>query len=647
MTVARRGAPVRAPALALACSLFCALAGSIASALFVESSTPARARLVPLEQPALDRQEPAVREQLSTARARLDALLASTSIQDSELAEEYGRLGRLYFLYDIVDLTVPALENAILLAPDDPRWHYFLAVHQTFEGDLVGAERSLRRVLELKPNDPPTVVRLANVTLDLGRAAEAEPLYRQVAQLDPLRAAALAGLARIASERGEHAEAIELAEQALALQPEADSLYHVIGMAHRALGDRDAARAALAKNKHGRVRFEDPLVDALSTENASAEAHFQAASEAMRRNDLEEAVSFYRSYLALKGDDSLTYHNMGVALLALDRWDEGLDALRRAVALDDSSRGAHYSLGSALAELGRYDEALPHYRRAHELDPVEKGIHADWATLLAKVGRTEEAVAELETILREDPLQYYGRLKYGTVLAQLGRDAEARAQLEQIADSGGLGARERAEAHLHLGLLALRRRDAAAARRHFETAVALDAKSAEAQRALGEDLAREGRFAEAASALARALALEPENERGQFSHAMALLLGESYAGALAALEGAVHELPQNVALRHLLARLLATCPDDAVRDGARALSLAREVVAADLKLDHVETLAMAFAESGLWDDAVSTQREVIAQAERLGAGAGRAHQQRLARLALYERRQPVRAPWRG
>ena len=646
--VARRGARVRAFVLALACSFICALAGSVANALTVESSAPARTGLVPLALPALDRQEPAVRGQLSAERARLDALLAASETQDRDLAEAYGRLGRLYFLYDIVDLTVPAFQNAILLAPDDPRWHYFMAVHQTFEGDLDGAERSLRRVLELKPNDPPTVVRLANVTLDLGRAAEAEPLYRQVAPLEPQRAAALAGLARIASERGEHAEAIELAEQALALQPEADSLYHVIGMALRALGDRDAARAALAKNKHGRVRFEDPLVDALSTENASAEAHFQAASEAMRRNDLEEAVGFYRSYLALTGDDdSLTYHNMGVALLALDRWDEGLDALRRAVALDDNSRGAHYSLGSALAELGQYDEALPHYRRAHELDPVEKGIHADWATLLAKVGRTEEAIAELETILREDPLQYYARLKYGTVLAQAGRDSEARAQLQQIADSGGLGARERAEAQVHLGLLATRRRDAAAARGHFETAVALDARSAEAQRALGEDLAREGRFAEAATALARAVELEPENERGQFSHAMALLLGESYAGALAALEDALRELPQNVALRHLLARLLATCPDDAVRDGARALSLAREVVAADLDLDHVETLAMAFAESGLWDDAVSTQREVIAQAERLGAAGGRAHQQRLARLALYERREPVRAPWRG
>jgi tetratricopeptide (TPR) repeat protein len=613
-----------------------------------ERGAPAsRARLTPLAEPALERQEEGVRAQLRAARGQLDALLAAPATTDGELAEAYGRLGRLYFLYDIVDLTVPALENANLLSPDDYRWPYFLAVHQTFEGDLEGAERSLRRVLELRPGDAPSLVRLANVLLDQGRAGEAEPLYRRAIELPAQRAAALAGLARIASERREHALAIELAEQALALQPAADSLYHLVGLARRELGDREAARVALAKNKHGRVRFEDPLVDGLAAENASAQAHLHAASEAMRRNDLDEAVRFYRSYLALEGDDANVYHNMGVALLSLNRWPEGLDALRRAVALDNGSRSAHFSLGSALAELGRYDEALPHYRRAYEIDPSEKNVHADLATLLAKVGRSDEALAELESILKEDPLHAYARLKYGTVLAQMGRDRDARPHLEAMAESGALGARERAEAHYHLGLLATRRRDAEASRRHLEAAVSLDRKSSEAQRALGEDLAREGRFAEASVALERAVELEPTDERSQFSRAMAYLLGERYPAAAAALEAAVRALPDNIALRHLLARVLATCPEAAVRDGGRALVLAQQVVAAELSFEHVETLAMAFAEAGRYDEAVATQRQVIAHAERVGAASGRAHEQRLERLARYERREPVRAPWRG
>jgi tetratricopeptide (TPR) repeat protein len=476
---------------------------------------------------------------------------------------------------------------------------------------------------------------------------EAEPLYRAVVELEPQRAAALAGLARIAQERGEHAQAIELAEQALALQPAADSLYHVVGMSHRALGDRDAAREAMAKNKHGRVRFHDPLVDSLGTENASAEAHFQAASDAQRRDHLEEAIGFYRSYLALKGEDSRAYHNMGVALLSLERWDEGLAALRRALALDDASHSAHYSLGSALADLGRFEEALPHYQRAHELDPAEKGIHADWATLLAKVGRADEALAELEAILRDDPEQFYARLKYGAVLAQVGRDSEALAELGRVAESGGLGSRERGEAHYHLGVLASKRGDAEAARRHFESAVQLDAKSGQAQRAYGEDLARQGRLADAALALARAVELEPSDERGRFSLAMSLLLDDRCPDAAVSLDAGVRALPGSVALRHLLARLLATCPESAARDGARAVELAQQVAAAQLTLEHVETLAMALAEAERWEEAAATQRRAIAEAERSGAAATAAHRLRLERLARYERREPVRAPWRG
>ncbi|HUP25374.1 MAG TPA: tetratricopeptide repeat protein [Thermoanaerobaculia bacterium] len=612
-----------------------------------EAAPSRRPQLAPLEEPALERQEPAVRRQLGEARRRLDQLLASDAATDRELGEAFGRLGRLYFLYDIVDLTIPALHNAQLLAPDDYRWPYFIAVHQTFEGDLENAERNLRRVLELQPDDAPTLVRLANVLLDQGRAAEAEPLYRTVAELEPQRAAALAGLARIAQERGEHERAIELAEQALALQPRADSLYHLAGMSHRALGDREAARAALERNKHGRVLFADPLVDALGAENASVEAHFQAASEAMRRSDFEGAVRFYQSYLRAKGEDASTLHNLGIALLSLDRWDEALATLRRAVELDPRSRAASFSLGSALADLGRHEEALPFYQRAHELDPAEKVIHADWATLLAKVGEVPRALAELEGILAEDPLQYYARLKYGTVLTLAGRFDEAWSQLRQVADSGGLGPPSRAEAHVYLARLAARRGESDAARDHLEQAVGLDPRSPEAQLAWGEELARQGLFDQAAEALREAVGRDPQDERAHFSLAMALLLGKRYAAAVGALEEALRALPENVPLRHLLARVLATSPDAEARNAARALELAQQVVAQRLTLDHVETLAMAFAESGQWEEAAATQRQVITHAERLGSASGAAHQQRLERLARYQRRETVRAPWEG
>lgn len=606
-----------------------------------------RPPLAELPHPALDSQEQAVREQLTELRRQLDVLIADPATPLVRLAESFGRLGRLYFLYDLVDLASQALENAKLLSPRDYRWPYFLAAHQGFEGDLDGAIANLERVLELRPNDLPSLIRLGDLHAKRGAAEPARGYYERALAQDENVAAAHAGLGRLDLDAGEHRRAVERVERALALQPEADELYHTLGMAYRGLGEMERAREALRKNRHGRITFDDPLIESLGLENASAEAHFQMASDAMRRQDFERAVGLYRSYLELRPEDAVAHNNLGIALLGLDRWEEGMLALRRSVELDPEQRGGQYSLATALAELGRYQEALEHYQKAHEIDPAERVIHADWATLLAKVGRIDESIAELRSLLAEDPLQDYARLKLGTVLVEAGRLEEAATELRQVADSGGLQRPGRGEAHYNLGVIAERRGDLAEALARYDRAVELAPRLAEAQRARGVLLARDGDLEGAAAAFARAVEIEPETERHRFELAMALLLGGQEAQARSALEAALRELPAALSTRHLLARLLASATDPAVRDGARAVELAQGVVERALTLEHAETLAMALAETGRYEEAAAWQQRVIQQAGAAGEASGGAHAARLERLELYRRGEPARAPWRG
>jgi cytochrome c-type biogenesis protein CcmH/NrfG len=62
-----------------------------------------------------------------------------------------------------------------------------------------------------------------------------------------------------------------------------------------------------------------------------------------------------------------------------------------------------------------------------------------------------------------------------------------------------------------------------------------------------------------------------------------------------------------------LAWLLSTCPDGVVRDGARAVTLAEEVVASTPNdIAYLDTLAAAYAESGRFEEAVKTQQAAIA-----------------------------------
>jgi hypothetical protein len=80
-------------------------------------------------------------------------------------------------------------------------------------------------------------------------------------------------------------------------------------------------------------------------------------------------VASYREVVRLEPDHSEALNNLGVALHAMQRTDEALDALRRAVAIAPGYAEAHNNLGNALRERGEFDEAESCYRRALAIKP--------------------------------------------------------------------------------------------------------------------------------------------------------------------------------------------------------------------------------------------------------------------------------------
>jgi hypothetical protein len=90
--------------------------------------------------------------------------------------------------------------------------------------------------------------------------------------------------------------------------------------------------------------------------------------------------------------------------------------------------------------------------------------------------------------------------------------------------------------------------------------------------------------------------------------------------------------------------VLAAAPDDRVRDGARARALVEDILSREQRtLDLGETMAMAMAEMGRYDDAASLQRDLMTGAGRAGLHGVMPRLKR--NLDLYEKRQPCRTPW--
>ena len=85
-----------------------------------------------------------------------------------------------------------------------------------------------------------------------------------------------------------------------------------------------------------------------------------------------------------------------------------------------------------------------------------------------------------------------------------------------------------------------------------------------------------------------------------------------------------------------LAWLLATCPDDNVRNGRRAVTLAEKAVELTERKNatYLDTLAAAYAEARRFDDAVRVQQEALTD-RRLVLDDGNAAN---ARLELYRKK---------
>ena len=277
-------------------------------------------------------------------------------------------------------------------------------------------------------------------------------------------------------------------------------------------------------------------------------------------------------------------------------FEHGLDIKR------EGNSFCYYCLGNALWDSGDLDGAVTNYRIALKIVPDMTEASSRLGFILLQQNKPAEAEVEFREVLRVTPSDTKAHKYLGDILAGQGKLAEAQAE--------------------------------------YDAVLRLNPGNTEIREALQPELDK----LEAARALTNlyeTLKVQPTAE-AHVQLAVMLTAQREYQAAVEHYRAALKLKPDAPDILNNLAWMLATCPDDQVRNGAQAIQYAERACELTQNKQPVTlgTLAAAYAEAGRFDEAVATAQKACDLATQQGNTL--LAQKNQALIEIYRQRKPWR-----
>jgi tetratricopeptide (TPR) repeat protein len=379
---------------------------------------------------------------------------------DPQSADAWGKLGRVLLANEIFpDISDTCFRQAERLEPDNPRWPYFIGVYLSAnEGKPQDALPKFRRAVALADAgaDPPTTPRLwlAETLLTVGQVQEAAGLYEHVLEVEPKNPRALFGLGMVAYARADWKSCRQHLEACVANPQAAHKASTQLAAVCERLEDRPSAQkyAQRAAGLRQDIDWADPYarenllfavreriryrrVDNLEAQEAFGDAvkmlellvkndpnndlpHLMLGKICGRIDDLPKAEEHLRKARQLAPQKMQCHYLLGLALYykgaklaragqsddARAVFEESVQSLRQALAIQPDYGHAYMGLGLALKDLGKHADAIAAFRQAVLANPEKPENHLFLGQELAKAGNAAEARRCLEEARRLDPI---------------------------------------------------------------------------------------------------------------------------------------------------------------------------------------------------------------------------------------------------
>ncbi len=376
-------------------------------------------------------------------------------------------------------------------------------------------------------------------------------------------------------------------EETIKLDPEQAEAQYLMGRLYAHLGQAEKALQAL--DAAVRLTETDPAARAKAL---LIRANVQTEPE-RRQADYDEAVK-----LAPRDANALRFR--GMAHFTQSRFEQALADFDAALAIEPGDADTYEARGLALSMMEKYDEAMESFNKAIELAPESPMAYVHRARVRAIKGDGAAALADSETALKLQPGSVQARLLHAALLGSAGKFDKALADLNLLRNA----LPGNTEVLMQIAMVQQAAKHPQEAVNAYNAVLETDPGNAPAFRGRGDAYLSLGNQGEAIADYDKALKVDPKN-----------------SGVL-----------------NNLAWVLATSPEDGLRDGKRAIDLATlacEVT--EYKQAHIlSTLAASYAESGDFETAIKWSKKAVeAGPEALKSQLGK-------ELESYE----AKKPWR-
>jgi tetratricopeptide (TPR) repeat protein len=304
--------------------------------------------------------------------------------------------------------------------------------------------------------------------------------------------------------------------------------------------------------------------------------------------------------------DDVSYVRAGDTYLTANDTAGAIREYRKALELNPKNAVAHSNLGGVLAAQGMVAEGKAHLYEAVRLEPQSGSAHYNLGMLLFRQREVDEAIRHLSLAVEFEPKTADAQRVLGALLCNQGTVAQ--------------------------GIV------------HLSEAVRLAPDDAAAQYCLGKALASAERADEAIRHLSIAVQLEPDNAAAHGLLGQTLFRRQEVGAAIGHLSSAVRLNPNDAQMLSDLAWIFATAPTAELRDGTRAIALAKR--ACELTryraVQPLDILAVGYAEAGQFAEATRAAEQALDLAQTAGDEA--VVEAIKARIELYKEGKPYRPP---